>query len=291
MNTLLQTAKFGTPLAQSLRVLAAEFREARMTRAEEKAARLPAMLTVPMIVFILPTLFIVVLGPAILSMLDTFSGRARDKPMEVTQTVRPGLPEDPLTANVIVNYAPGKPVKTAEPPPPPSEAIVVPVQVSVRAGDLVTIDADARALRDGSQHRLVLVPVGTPDDAVDWLHDGMPIAPDRVRVSLPASAPGPNEVRLYYAPPSGSAPQIAARAAVAVTSAEEVRPSRRETPLRRADGACARRPGPRRAGRPKWSRKVVPSYSRRNRPRRCNSGTTRSTKSSNAPGKYGGRTL
>ena len=117
VNTLLQTAKFGTPLAQSLRVLAAEFREARMTRAEEKAARLPAMLTVPMIVFILPTLFIVVLGPAILSMLDTFSGRARDKPMEVTQTVRPGPPEDPLTANVVVNYAPGKPVKTAERPP------------------------------------------------------------------------------------------------------------------------------------------------------------------------------
>jgi len=97
----------------------------------------------------------------------------------------------------------------------------VPVQLSVRAGDLVTIDADARALRDGSQHRLVLVPVNTPDDAVDWLHDGMPIAPDRVRVSLPASQPGPNEVRLYYAPPSGSAPQIAARAAVAVTSAEK----------------------------------------------------------------------
>ena len=55
VNTLLQTAKFGTPLAQSLRVLAAEFREARITRAEEKAARLPAMLTVPMILFILPT--------------------------------------------------------------------------------------------------------------------------------------------------------------------------------------------------------------------------------------------
>jgi tight adherence protein C len=73
VNTLLQTAKFGTPLAQSLRILAAEFREARITRAEEKAARLPAMLTVPMILFILPTLFIMVLGPAILSIVDTFS--------------------------------------------------------------------------------------------------------------------------------------------------------------------------------------------------------------------------
>jgi tight adherence protein C len=75
VNTLLQTAKFGTPLAQSLRILAAEFREARITRAEEKAARLPAMLTVPMILFILPTLFIVLLGPAILSIMDTFSGK------------------------------------------------------------------------------------------------------------------------------------------------------------------------------------------------------------------------
>jgi hypothetical protein len=221
VNTLLQTAKFGTPLAQSLRVLAAEFREARMMRAEEKAARLPAMLTVPMIVFILPTLFIVVLGPAIISVLDTFSGRARDEPTEVTQTVRPGLPDDPLTSNVIVNYAPGKPVKTAEPLPLPNEAILVPLQVSVRAGDLVTIDADARALRDGSQHRLVLVPAGTQDDAVDWLRDGMPIAPERVRVSLPVSRPGPNEARLYYVPPSGSAPQIAARAGVTVTSAEK----------------------------------------------------------------------
>lgn len=73
VNTLLQTAKFGTPLAQSLRILAAEFREARITRAEEKAARLPAMLTVPMILFILPTLFIVLLGPAIISVIDTFS--------------------------------------------------------------------------------------------------------------------------------------------------------------------------------------------------------------------------
>ena len=71
VNTLTQTAKFGTPLAQSLRVLAAEMREARMTRAEEKAARLPAMLTVPMIIFILPTLFIVLLGPAAINIMDT----------------------------------------------------------------------------------------------------------------------------------------------------------------------------------------------------------------------------
>jgi tight adherence protein C len=71
VNTLSQTEKYGTPLSQSLRVLATEFRDQRMLRAEEKAARLPATLTVPMIVFILPVLFIVLVGPAILGVLDT----------------------------------------------------------------------------------------------------------------------------------------------------------------------------------------------------------------------------
>jgi len=73
VNTLQQTAKFGTPLAQSLRVLATEMRNARMTRAEEKAARLPALLTIPMMIFILPTLFIVLLGPAAINVIDTFA--------------------------------------------------------------------------------------------------------------------------------------------------------------------------------------------------------------------------
>jgi tight adherence protein C len=73
VNTMQQTAKFGTPLAQSLRILSAESRAARLTRAEEKAAKLPAILTVPMIVFILPTLFIVLLGPAVINIMDTIA--------------------------------------------------------------------------------------------------------------------------------------------------------------------------------------------------------------------------
>jgi len=85
VNTLQQTAKFGTPLAQSLRVLANEMRTLRMTKAEEKAARLPALLTIPMILFILPTLFIVLLGPAGIQIVDTFSGRAA-----TAQTAPPG---------------------------------------------------------------------------------------------------------------------------------------------------------------------------------------------------------
>jgi tight adherence protein C len=74
VGTMRQSERYGTPLAQSLRVLASEMRDERMMRAEEKAARLPAILTVPMIVFILPPLFIVLLGPAILRTLDAFRG-------------------------------------------------------------------------------------------------------------------------------------------------------------------------------------------------------------------------
>jgi tight adherence protein C len=73
VNTLAQTEKYGTPLAQSLRVLANEFRNDRLMRAEEKAARLPATLTVPMIVFILPPLFVVLVGPAIIQVIDVVS--------------------------------------------------------------------------------------------------------------------------------------------------------------------------------------------------------------------------
>lgn len=74
VNTLQQTEKYGTPLAQSLRVLAAEFRNERLLKAEEKAARLPAILTVPMIVFILPPLMIVLIGPGILRAIDALAG-------------------------------------------------------------------------------------------------------------------------------------------------------------------------------------------------------------------------
>ncbi len=73
VTTMIQTEKYGTPLASALRVLSAEFRNQRMMRAEEKAARLPAIMSVPLILFILPTLFIVILGPAACSLSDVFS--------------------------------------------------------------------------------------------------------------------------------------------------------------------------------------------------------------------------
>jgi len=74
VTTMVQTERYGTPLASALRVLSAEFRNERMMRAEEKAARLPAIMTVPLIMFILPVLFIVILGPAACSIADAFSG-------------------------------------------------------------------------------------------------------------------------------------------------------------------------------------------------------------------------
>ena len=60
---LMQSERYGTPLGQSLRVMAQENRDMRMTEAEKKAAGLPPKLTVPMILFFLPCLFIVILGP------------------------------------------------------------------------------------------------------------------------------------------------------------------------------------------------------------------------------------
>jgi tight adherence protein C len=59
-----QAEKYGTPMGQALRVTAQENRELRMQRAEQKAASLPAKLTVPMIIFFLPCLFVVIMGPA-----------------------------------------------------------------------------------------------------------------------------------------------------------------------------------------------------------------------------------
>ncbi len=72
VSTLSQTERYGTPLSQSFRVLASDFRDQRMLKAEEKAARLPATLTVPMVLFIMPCLFGVLLGPAIIKSMNAF---------------------------------------------------------------------------------------------------------------------------------------------------------------------------------------------------------------------------
>jgi tight adherence protein C len=63
-TALIQAERYGTPIGQALRVLAQEIRDMRMAEAEKKAAALPPKLTVPMILFFLPVLFVVILGPA-----------------------------------------------------------------------------------------------------------------------------------------------------------------------------------------------------------------------------------
>lgn len=67
---MIQAEKYGTSISKALRVMADELRDARMAEAERKAASLPPKLTVPMILFFLPSLFVVILGPAIISVMS-----------------------------------------------------------------------------------------------------------------------------------------------------------------------------------------------------------------------------
>ena len=69
-TSLIQSEKYGTPVATALKVLAQENRNDRMAKAEKKAGALPAQLTVPMIIFFLPALFLVIIGPAVLKVMD-----------------------------------------------------------------------------------------------------------------------------------------------------------------------------------------------------------------------------
>jgi len=72
-STLAQTIQFGTPLTDALRVLSAEMRQEVLTKFEARAARLPVLLTMPMILFIFPCIFIVIAGPAALQLSKAFS--------------------------------------------------------------------------------------------------------------------------------------------------------------------------------------------------------------------------
>ena len=72
-TAMIQAERYGTPLGSALRVMAKENREMRIASAEKKAAQLPAKLTVPMILFFLPVLFVVILGPSIMRGSDTFA--------------------------------------------------------------------------------------------------------------------------------------------------------------------------------------------------------------------------
>jgi tight adherence protein C len=73
-TSLIQAERYGTAVGQALRVLAKESRDMRMAEAEKKAAALPPKLTVPMILFFLPVLFVVILGPAVIQFLAMRGG-------------------------------------------------------------------------------------------------------------------------------------------------------------------------------------------------------------------------
>jgi len=75
VTTLAQTLRYGTPLVQALRVTAAELRNDYLIEIEERANRLPAYMTIPVIVFLMPTIFLIVGGPAALRLIDAFAHR------------------------------------------------------------------------------------------------------------------------------------------------------------------------------------------------------------------------
>ena len=77
MTAMIQAERYGTPLGAALRVMAKENREMRLAAAEKKAAQLPAKLTVPMILFFLPVLFVVILGPAVMKVTDMMATNAQ----------------------------------------------------------------------------------------------------------------------------------------------------------------------------------------------------------------------
>jgi tight adherence protein C len=73
-GTIAQTLKYGTPLGQALRTLAAEMRNERIIQFEERASRLPALLVLPMIMFILPCLFIILMGQPVSQLMGALGG-------------------------------------------------------------------------------------------------------------------------------------------------------------------------------------------------------------------------
>jgi tight adherence protein C len=87
-TAMIQAERYGTPLGTALRVMAKENRDMRLATAEKKAASLPAKLTVPMILFFLPVLFVVILGPAIIKIQDVSKPGGRNAPSVREQPVQ-----------------------------------------------------------------------------------------------------------------------------------------------------------------------------------------------------------
>jgi tight adherence protein C len=202
-----------------MRVLASEYRDARMFRAEEKAARLPALMTVPMILFILPTLFIVLMGPAALNIVDTFNRSGSGAPRQVTVVSHSGSgdagagPEDTQITEQPADEPPASNAGLAT-------AKVTPTRQTVAAGQPLVVDVEAQNLGSGSNWRIVMVPATTPDAVAapeTFFATAKEVAPTQMEVTLQAHGAGQSEVRLYYMPHLSSTYAVAARAWVMVT--------------------------------------------------------------------------
>ena len=75
VTAMVQADSFGIPIANVLRIQSSEIRTKRRQRAEEQAQKVPVKITVPLIFCILPCLFIAVMGPAVIHIMDSFAGR------------------------------------------------------------------------------------------------------------------------------------------------------------------------------------------------------------------------
>jgi tight adherence protein C len=223
VNTLMQTAKFGTPLAQSLRVLAIEYRDARMFRAEEKAARLPALMTVPMILFILPTLFIMLMGPAALGIIDTFNHTGNKGPSQVStvsHTSGGNGAGGSADETPQVTEASDKSTNTGA-DRVPDQATIEPSDQTVAVGQSVKVVVDARALANDSDLYLIIVSNDTPDSVDDpktFFANGKTVAAAQAQVEVVTQTPGPSELRLYSIPRGNSNYVVAARMPMMVTA-------------------------------------------------------------------------
>lgn len=75
ISNIAQAEQYGTPISQTMRIIAEEFRANRLLKAEEKASRLPALLSLPMMIFIFPCIYLIILGPAVINVLEHFNNQ------------------------------------------------------------------------------------------------------------------------------------------------------------------------------------------------------------------------
>ncbi len=166
----------------------------------------------PLILFILPTLFIVLLGPAALGIIDTFSGN-KGGPKKVTVVVHDGAQGDEMQDQTQITEVHVKD-KPGHRRGSPASASVTPAATQGIVGQPMVVSVDARTLDQGFKLFVTIVLVGTPDtgsDPVLLSQTSEPVVVDQMQVTVVASEVGQNEIRLYALPSFGSPAQRRAR--------------------------------------------------------------------------------